>query len=52
MYKINHLIKDKKQVANAESKSKDNIIKAKLLDWLKNYKDCFSKEALDKIPPH
>jgi hypothetical protein len=39
-------------MANAKSKSKDDIIKAKLLDWLKNYKNCFSKEALDKMLLH
>jgi hypothetical protein len=32
MYEINRLIKNKKRVANAESESKDNIIKVKLLD--------------------
>jgi hypothetical protein len=52
MYEIDRLIKDKKRVANAESGSEDDIIKAKLPDWLKNYKDCFSKEALDEMPPH
>jgi hypothetical protein len=52
MYKIDRLIKDKKRVANTESGSENNIIKAKLLDWLKDYKDCFSKKALDKILPY
>jgi hypothetical protein len=32
IYKIDRLIKNKKQVTNTKSKSKDNIIKAKLLD--------------------
>jgi hypothetical protein len=49
MYKIDYLIKNKKRVASAESRSKNDIIKAKLLDWLKDYKDYFSKKALDKI---
>jgi hypothetical protein len=52
MYEINRLIKNKKRVASTKSGSKDNIIKAKLLDWLKDYKDCFSKKALDEISPH
>jgi hypothetical protein len=52
IYKINCLIKDKKQVASAELGSKDEIIKAELPDWLKDYKDCFSKEALDKLLSH
>jgi hypothetical protein len=52
IYEINCLIKDKKRVANTESRSEDDIIKAKLLDWLKDYKNYFSKEALDKIPPY
>jgi hypothetical protein len=52
IYKINRLIKNKKQIASAKSGSEDNIIKAKLSDWLKDYKDYFSKEALDEMPPH
>jgi hypothetical protein len=49
MYKINRLIKNKKRVASTKSGFKDNIIEAKLLDWLKDYKDCFFKEALDEM---
>jgi hypothetical protein len=50
--KINQLIEDKKHVANTKSNSKNKIIKKRLLDWLKDYKDCFSKEVLNKMPPH
>jgi hypothetical protein len=39
-------------VASAKSSSKNKIIEKRLSNWLKNYKDCFFKEALDKIPPH
>jgi hypothetical protein len=52
IYKIDRLIENKKRVASAKSRSKDDIIEAKLLDWLKDYKDYFSKEALDEMPPH
>jgi hypothetical protein len=52
MYEINRLIEDKKRVAGAELESEDEIIEAELPDWLKNYKDCFSKEASDEMPPH
>jgi hypothetical protein len=52
LYEIDQLIEDKKRVAGAESGSKNEIIEERLPDWLKDYKDCFSKEASDKMPPH
>jgi hypothetical protein len=52
LYEIDQLIEDKKRVAGAEPDSKDEIIEKRLPDWLKDYKDYFSKEASDKVPPH